>query len=323
MWGCLGAMFVKPRGFVSARIGRKRSRSLRDDNTKKGCRPWGEHGVYPCMMSTVGLLSIVSIILLLPVARAQAGGSQAGGAQVPPYLYDAVTIRPNKSGGGTSFSTRDDSFLATNMSIKQMLIYAYGVRDGLISGLPGWAESARFDIHAKILEYDPKISLPRQERRAMLGVVLIERFHLKVHTEIKQLPVYELIVGKDGPKFKASAPGGPVDPEHPNAAPNRGGTGTNSDHGNAVLTANAVPMSTLATDLSEQLDRTVIDKTGLKGEYDFQLRWTGENVPQPLPDDAPPLLFTAIQEQLGLRLQPGKGPVETLVVDRVERPTEN
>jgi uncharacterized protein (TIGR03435 family) len=268
----------------------------------------------------LGVLRYFSIALLLligaPLAVAQAATAVASPA------YDVVTIKPNDSGGGTSFNTGDDSFHATNMSIRQMLVYSFGIRDGLISGLPGWAESARFDILAKIVDYDQKVKLSREQRRSMLGVVLTERFHLKDHTEIKQLPVYELTVGKGGPKFKpnpATVPGGDA---LPNDGPPRGGTGINLSNGTASLTGNTVPMSILATDLSEQLDRTVIDRTGLNGLYDFHLSWTADNA-SPVAEDAPPSLFTALQDQLGLRLQPGKGPVKTLVVDHLEMPAGN
>jgi len=157
----------------------------------------------------------------------------------------------------------------------------------------------------------------------MLGAVLAERFHLKVHTQIKQLPVYELTVGKSGPKFEPSPTATPGGDAPPNDGPARGSTGINLSNGNASLTGNAVPMSILATDLSEQLDRTVVDRTGLSGLYDFHLNWTADNASQSLAENAPPSLFTAIQDQLGLRLQPGKGPVKTLVVDHLEIPAGN
>jgi uncharacterized protein (TIGR03435 family) len=265
----------------------------------------------------LGYFSIALLILIGAPVVAQSPTAVASPA------YDVVTIKPNDSGGGTSFSTRDDSFHATNMSIRQMLVYSFGIRDGLISGLPGWAESARFDILAKIVDYDPKVKLSREQRRAMLGVVLAERFHLKLHTQIKQLPVYELTVGKGGPKFEptpATVPGGDA---LPNDGPSPGSTGINPSNGTASLTGNTVSMSILATDLSEQLDRTVIDRTGLNGVYDFHLRWTADNASQVVAEDAPPSLFTALQDQLGLRLQPGKGPVKTLIVDHLEMPAGN
>jgi uncharacterized protein (TIGR03435 family) len=262
-------------------------------------------------MKSFWLLGVVSAILLVPFARAQSAGAKA----VSPYSYDAVTIKPNKSvGTGTSVNVDDDAYRARNVSIMHMLVNAYEIRPGLISGLPGWADSARFDVAAKIVDYDPKSNLTREQRRAMLAAMLEERFHLKVHIETKELPVYELVLAKDGSKLKASP--GPVGVDS-------GNMDVHSSGGIVELSAAGVPMASLALNLSAPLDRTVIDKTGLKGGYDFHLKWTADNAPQPLPDDAPPLLFTAIQEQLGLRLQAAKGPVDTLVVDHVEMPTEN
>jgi uncharacterized protein (TIGR03435 family) len=167
------------------------------------------------------------------------------------------------------------------------------------------------------------VSQTKEQRQAMLAAMLEERFHVKVHVEVKELPVYDLVVTKDGPKFKESPPEPAADPETPKKPSDRGNMSVNSHNGNSELTTNAVPMLDLVSSLSNMVDRTVIDKTGLKGEYDIHLKYTSENAPQPLPDDAPPVLFTAIQEQLGLKLVASKGPVNTLVVDHVEQPTEN
>ena len=255
----------------------------------------------------------------------------SAGAQSAIPVYDAVTIKPDKSGSGnTMINTKGDTYQASNITLKMLLVQAYGIRSGLITGLPPWAESAHFDVNAKILDYDAETmkNLTPTQRHAMVAALLVERFHVKVHTEVKTLPVYELVVAKDGPKITPREPAPAVDPDHPAAppqpgTPGRGGMNTHSTNGAMDLTANAVKLENLVLTLSNQLDRNVIDKTGLTGEYDLHMKWTLENAPQPLADDAPPTLFTAIQEQLGLKLQPGKGPVDTLIVDHVEQPTEN
>jgi uncharacterized protein (TIGR03435 family) len=252
---------------------------------------------------------------LCPVVYAQAP------AAAP--VYDAVTIKPNKTGSGrTSISTDDGRFHAENVSLLQLAAYAYDIRTGLISGFTGWADSARFDINAKQIDYDPKVKETKEQHQEMMAALLAERFHLKVHVEVKDLPVYDLVVAKDGPRFKES-PAPPPDPDDPKKSSGRGNTSVNGHNGNIELTATAIPVAGLVGSLSNQIDRTVIDKTGLKSEYDFHLKFTSENAQPPLPDDAPPLLFTAIQEQLGLKLVASKGPVNTLVVDHVEQPTEN
>ena len=264
------------------------------------------------------LLSL--LFLVLPVPRSE--GQVAGAAAVP--VYDAVAIKPNKSGSGsTRISTNDGRFQATNVSLLNLLENAYGIRSGLISGISGWADSARYDINAKQIDYDPKVNQTKEQRQAMMAALLEDRFHVKVHVEVKELPVYDLVVTKDGPKFKESSPEPAVEADAPKKPSNRGNMNVSGRNGAMELTSWANPMTSFVGSLSNLVDRTVIDKTGLKGEYDFHLQWTSDSAPQPVADDAAPVLFTAMQEQLGLKLVPSKGPVNTLVVDHVEQPTEN
>ncbi len=244
--------------------------------------------------------------------------------------YDAVAIKPNKSGSGSmSWRSSDDSFEGINFSLKQLIVNAYGIRDGLISGMPAWAEGAHFDIHAKIVDPDAEAltKLTPEQRQAMVASILTERFGLKVHKETKQLPVYELTVLKDGPKFKDSV-AVEVDPKDDPAQRKGMGPGSmmTSD---GQLKSVAIPLSSLVSMLASELSRTVIDKTGLAGKYDLNLKWTPDRVAAAgtddgqQPADVAPSLFTALQEQLGLKLVSSRGPVETLVVDHVEQPSEN
>jgi uncharacterized protein (TIGR03435 family) len=237
----------------------------------------------------------------------------------PRPFYDVVVIKPSNSLGHRMSMDMNETLLrAENVSLKQLLVNAYLVREGLIFGLPAWAESSRFDITAKVTDPDMNAlhSLSREQRQAMLAAILADRFHLKTHTEIKTLPVYELVVAKDGPKLKTTTL---PPPGADNADPLGYG---NLDVHNTELTATGVTLADLALNLTFPLDRTVLNKTGLTGRYDFQLRWTADGASAGA-TDAPPDLFTAIQEQLGLKLQAAKGPVTTLVVDHVELPTGN
>ncbi len=237
----------------------------------------------------------------------------------PLAAYDAVTVKVNNGlAGDTSVNFDDTSFRAENVTLKHLLVVAYGIRPGLMFGLPAWASSIRFDVYAKVTDPDLKAlhNLSREQHEAMLAVILVDRLHLKVHTESKMLPVYELVVAKDGPKLT------------PSAAPPPDAASSDPfgkmDVQNTYITATGVTLSQLAGNLSFPLDRTVLDKTGLTGRYDFRLRWTADTgAADSAAADAPPNLFTAIQEQLGLKLQPAKGPVETLVIDHVEQPAEN
>ncbi|MGA7158679.1 MAG: TIGR03435 family protein [Acidobacteriaceae bacterium] len=260
------------------------------------------------------LLSITLLACLgnLPHAVAQQPASAAP-------VYDIVVIKPSdRLAHGMSMDMDETTLRAVNVSLKVLLVNAYAIREGLISGLPGWANSSRFDITAKVTDPDMKSlsKLSREQRQAMLIALLADRFHLKTHTEIKTLPVYDLEIAKGGPKLKTTIL---PPPDAPNADPL--GYGTLDVH-NTEMTATGVTLSDLAMNLSFPLDRTVLNKTGLDGRYDFQLRWTPDGVATGA-TDAPPDLFTAIQEQLGLKLQAAKGPVTTLVVDHVDQPTAN
>ncbi|MDP9039786.1 MAG: TIGR03435 family protein, partial [Acidobacteriota bacterium] len=210
---------------------------------------------------------------------------------------------------GTDIDQNDTVFTASNLPLKMLLDLAYNIRPDLIFGVPAPLASMRFDIQAKILDADPQAlkKLTEAQRRAMFLPILRDRFHVQAHTEEKTLPLYELVVLPGGPRFKPSAV--------------QDLDSANTTVHNTALTATHIPMKDLAHTLSNQMHRTVIDKTGLTGVYDVELKWSRDDAPPA--DDAPPTLVTALQEQLGLKLQPAKGPVLTLVVDHAEPPTEN
>ena len=228
-------------------------------------------------------------------------------------VYDVVSIKLNNSGGnGVEIHGRPDYYSAKNISLKQLLANAYDLREDLISGVTGPMESARFDVTAKIVEpdLDALRKFTPKQRQSMLQPLLIERFHLKAHVEIKTLPVYELTVVPGGPKFKQTA----ADDKQGPHTDMHGGKGTTE------LAAGGLSMATFAKILTGQVNRTVIDKTGLAGGYELALKWAKDDNPDETSEV--PSIFTALQE-LGLKLQPAKGPVETLVVDHVEMPSEN
>jgi len=203
---------------------------------------------------------------------------------------------------------------------------AYRLQEFQISGGPGWIGSDRFDVEGKA--GNPKAD-PDQVR-LMLQSLLEDRFKLKLHRETKESSVYALVVGKDGPKIKLSSDQGPEinGPAPPGAGPNHGAM----RFGAGSLTGNAVTLSLFARLLSQQLDRIILDKTNLTGRFDIQLHWTpgvGE-VPYdpsgytlPPSDSSGPSVLAAIQEQLGLRLESIKAPVEIVVIDSVEKPSGN
>jgi uncharacterized protein (TIGR03435 family) len=219
--------------------------------------------------------------------------------------YVAASVKPNTSASESSSSNGSKGQVVfINQTLKRLIERAYNLKPFQLSG-PDWLDSVRFDVAAK---YPPDTK--NEDRTLMLRTLLEDRFKLAVHRQMKEMPGYALVVGKS---FKLK----PVEP---------GSSGTDS-HGGRVrtLTATKTSMAFLADLIARNLGETVVDKTGLAGVYDFELRWTNDDQTANNGDaDTAPTLFTALQETLGLRLQRQKVPVEMVVVDHAERvPTEN
>ena len=267
-------------------------------------------------------------------------------AQPPtaPLTFEVASIKPSAGdehrigiqilpGGGLRVS---------GAPLRMLLTVAYGVREFQISGGPGWINSDRYDILAKPergTASDNAPSDPRpmsdSERKTVqeqmqqrLQSLLADRFQVTIHRETKEAPVYALVVAKGGSKLQPSerkegnAPRGPM-----------------MRLGRGEINGQGVKLEMLATSLSNILGRSVVDQTGLSGNFDVKLQWTpdlgqsptpfggaapppGVQAPPP-PDPNGPSIFTALQEQLGLRLESQKGPVEMIVIDHVEKPSEN
>jgi bla regulator protein BlaR1 len=251
-------------------------------------------------------LVLASMFIAGSHLRAQTAASQAA---VTP-AYDVAVIKPNKSGGNGIDITFSDhgTFSATNATVRQLIEVAFRMRHDLVFDVPKWAQEEHFDIEAKMSGADKKTDaeMTREQRSGMLQALLVDRFQLKAHKETRTLPIYELVVGKGGIKMTAveTAKTGP--------------SGFHGGPGN--LKGISAQMGLFAQVLSNDLSSVVIDKTELTGRYDFTLIWSRDETS---PTDDAPSIFTAVQEQLGLKLQPTKGPVEVLVVDKVERPSEN
>jgi uncharacterized protein (TIGR03435 family) len=251
--------------------------------------------------------------------------------QVSTPAYDVVSIKQNKSGdGGMSMSAVSASFKGTNLTMVDLVMNSYDLTSSdLIFGLPGWTRSTHFDVYAKIVSPDMKQidNLTDEQREAMILAILKDRFHFQAHLETKTLPVYDLVVAKGGAKFTG---GNGPDAVTAAALAKRNITVGGMVTYNGEITAGAMPLSSLVSNLTNAVGRTVVDKTGLTGKYNFELKWNPEQGVQANadngqadPENSAPSLFTALQEQLGLKLQSSKGPVETLVVDHIEMPSEN
>jgi uncharacterized protein (TIGR03435 family) len=272
--------------------------------------------------SGTALLPVVFASALLAVAHmANAQAQVAPPAGLP--VYDITSVKPHDPADTSSMGrVLPDSYEARNSSLKGVIAATYGVRTWLVFGLPPWAESARYDIRAKVGVPDPKVmeALSPEQRRAMLELVLRERFGLHLHIEMKEQPVYELTVMPEGPKFHASAPLAIPAPGEP--APQRNPRWRMTDDS---LKATEISMKSLLSSLSYEVQRQIVDKTGLSGAFDLELHWTPDDRADKAAENgsavpAAPPLQTALREQLGLKLTPAKGLVPTVVVDSIRKP---
>jgi uncharacterized protein (TIGR03435 family) len=254
--------------------------------------------------------------LLIPVS----GLFAQAPAQRPKFdAFEVATIKPAVPTPGRYMKMQSNNrFYAKAYSVKYMIGAAFNLTQTAISGGPGWADSDTYDIVAGTPgEVRPTLD----EQMSMMRSLLADRFKLTFHTERKELPIFSLTVAKNGPKLKDS-----VTPEAPPELINV----VYPDH--IKLPARNATIAQFASMMQRGvLDRPVADNTGLTGKYDFDLEWLpdesqfGGKLPKmaPADDAAKPSLFAALQEQIGLRLQATKGPVETIVIDHVERPSGN
>jgi bla regulator protein blaR1 len=236
-------------------------------------------------------------------------------------------------------------FIAAGFTLSQLIRNAYGVKEYLISGGPGWIRSAKYNIEAKESDSlaEELEKLPVDQRMAknklLLQSLLTDRFKLKVSHATKEAPVYVLVVTRNGPKFQEAKPGD----TYPNGIKGRDGHSVGHagmiQSGRGRIVCQGIPIASLVSMLANELGRTVVDQSSLRGNYDFTLQWAPDQNPAavfkdtedgksgtagaPPPDSSGPSIFTALQEQLGLKLVSTKGPVQVLVIDHVERPSEN
>lgn len=298
-------------------------------------------------LAAIGLIAIANPVVLGFVNRPSrflAQSKHAEGAAVQPF--EVASIKPSRADDKTrSLFMSPGKFTTEAEAIKEVIRFAYDIKsDNQLSGGPSWINSEEFDIEAKeehlVAENLEKLSFEEQAKqiRLMVQALLADRFRLKVSHQTKELPVYALVVAKGGPKLTETQVPPPF--RDGTAAPNRGFRGIRM-MGPGQLTGTNINIRLLADILSRQreLGRLVIDETGLKGNYDWTLKWTPDqggpmfkgpdggppSADTPAPDSSGPSIFTALEEQLGLKLESRKGPIESLVIDSIdiERPSEN
>jgi uncharacterized protein (TIGR03435 family) len=232
-------------------------------------------------------------------------------AQAPDLQFEVASLKPAQPGAqGVVLRPAPGNrrYIATNETLKEIIVVAYRIRFDQVSGGPGWMATDRWDINA---EAERPSSV--EEFHVMLRNLIKERFKLQIRFETKERPVYLLSVDKTGMKMTPHEIGSAGDPWIDQA-------------GSLKWTAKFISMDYLAWLLSGRLSRPVIDRTGLKGTYDFTLAWTPV-LSAPLPDadvdSSGPGIIEAVQKQLGLKLEPQRAPVQMLVIDHAEKPTEN
>jgi uncharacterized protein (TIGR03435 family) len=245
-------------------------------------------------------------------------------AQTLPKEFDVATVKPNAA-NDSRFMIRPlpgGRLTISGVPLKMLIMEAYDVRTFQVSGGLGWVSTERWDIEAKAEGVQGQ--LPIGQTLKMLQALITDRFHLEVHHETKEMTIYALVVGKNGSKLTPHTGEPPQPTDRLRVRP-------------GSLSAKQIGIAALVRQLTLQLGRQVIDKTGLAGQYDFTLEWApepGQGGPESigLPPDARvaqpaesngPSIFTAVQEQLGLRLDAQEGPVDIIVIDRAEKPDEN
>jgi uncharacterized protein (TIGR03435 family) len=283
------------------------------------------------------LLGVVTSSLARPQAV-------AGGGTIEP-AFEAVSIRPDDPdtmARMVRMAFEPDGYSASHATLRLLIKDAYGVGDNQIFDAPVWVSSERYEIEAKIdLATANEIGQLSEEQRKiarqhMLQALLADRFKLTLHRETREMAVYSLVIAKNGPKFKQAAPGDAYSKGLTSPSGNLVGSGMMLMRlGGGQIGGQGVPLDLLVKQLSAQLHQIVQDKTGLTGLYDFSLQWTPDlrqapagaegigDETDPSPGAAGGSVFTALQEQLGLKLEPTKGPVEVLVIDHIDRPSGN
>lgn len=259
----------------------------------------------------------------------------AAAAQTPRPAFEAASVKVNKSGTGlVRLSTFPGRLTAVNVTLRMLVRYAYNIQDFQMSGGPAWIDADRFDVEATAGSTQGFDGI-----RLMTRTLLGDRFKLVAHTESRELPIYVLAIARRdgrlgdqinpaGPDCKPMTPlpgAPPPPPPPPGGAPN---TQCPSMLAVGGISGRKLPIDRLVATLSQFVGRRIVDNTSLTGTFDFDLKWTPDQLPGggrgPVPiapfDADGPSLFTAMQEQLGLKLEASRGPVDVLVIDGAEKP---
>jgi uncharacterized protein (TIGR03435 family) len=268
------------------------------------------------------------------LAARSAAQTQSGPTPLP--AFDVVSIKPY--GPNTlriSIHTKPDGVAVSGMPMHMILREAFGVTNDRLLGEPAWVATSRYDVDAKVTPEDaPKFKqLTDQQQWQMLLPALEDRCALKFHHETRELTVYTLVVAKGGPKMQVSMPADPSAKQTPGQNPSSAGMSVSEKL--FTMTGHRASMASIVRWISMQLGSTVIDKTGLTESYDYTLSFVpddsmkagilppGSGGGAPPPEAEGPSIFTALPEQMGLKLVAQKQPLDVIVIDHMEQPTVN
>jgi len=264
---------------------------------------------------------------------------------VPSATFDVTSVKLQKPSADGSTMTMvkfppNGRFTGAGNTLKNLICIAYGISDFQVTGGPDWIDSTRFDVEATpdsaLQEQLPKMTSDQATlvKHQMMQALLADRFKLTLHHDTKELPVYSLVLAKGGPKLTESKPddANPDTANAPGHPPRKGMMRMSFDSKGVELTSTGMSMDGLARQLAFQLHSTVQDHTGLTGSYEFTLHFTPDDARSGIPeagggggasDNAGISVFAAVQDQLGLKLESKKGPVDVVVVDHVDKPSDN
>jgi uncharacterized protein (TIGR03435 family) len=294
---------------------------------------------------TTALTAIATLASLAAFSSRAQSQSQSAGAAPRPYTWDVVSVKPSTGAGRGGSSNMPDGFSMHGGVLTGLIFSAYGLKyPEQLVGAPGWLASDKFDVDVKmdssVMDELDKMSPDDRlaARHQMTQALLADRFKLVIHHETRELQVYTLTIAKSGLKMKEAKAGD----TYPNGFKGIGGSGGGgmlfqAAPSGVMITAQGAPLSVFIPTISRELNRIVLDKTGLTGNYDFTFQYTPENfrprtdLTEPSPSSGmvlPPdfgviSIFTAVQEQLGLKLESVKAPIDVIVIDHMERPSGN
>ena len=271
-------------------------------------------------------IAVVILSAVLPISQAQqpaispAAADDPCSAQSRPS-FEVTTIKPSdKPAGGSSMRRRSDSFTSSGV-LRRLILFSYDLHEFQLTGGPDWVNTQVWEISAKVdpPDADP-VKLDEAGRKALIDTerqrlqsLMADRFKFKCHMTTKELPIYELVPAKGGAKLMLTT----APPEKQSSM------SSNGNNRSEELVATGILLSDLVRYLSSEVGRSIVDKTALTGRYDMTMTFRPAMASAADSDASGATIFTALEEQLGLKLVPAKGPVKVLVIDSVEKPSEN